>query len=349
MGRVAAQSKMRRCGIKQRIKWLTIFLWVFATLKLIFTESCDLSYEMELLKMRMHKNCLLNHYSIEAASSIPSRQRELLSSRPSLSIPAFAGMTARDDDRTKHKHGFSLVELSIVLVILGLLVGGVLTGKSLIRAAELRSITTDRERFVAVVQIFNEKYQALPGDMTNATDFWGTAAACSGTHLQPSTDATTCNGDGNGKINVSSASNETYRFWQHLANAGLIEGQYSGVTGGGANGYTSIPENSPTGKISNQLWFVWNWMAPVSGGGWFHGEYGNRLSTGFKQVDGEPGDGFTTHEVWNIDKKLDDGKPGKGFMKVHTICTNATSGSDFESDYLLTSSVTCRILFPNAF
>jgi prepilin-type N-terminal cleavage/methylation domain-containing protein len=248
--------------------------------------------------------------------------------------------------------GFSLVELSIVLVILGLLVGGVLTGKSLIRAAELRSITTDRERFVAAVQIFNEKYQALPGDMTNATRFWGTAAACPGTSAQPSTDATTCNGDGNGRVfGDMITSNESYRFWQHLANAGLISGTYSGVTGGGTNQNTSITANSPTGKISNQLWFIWNWPTAASRGpGWFDGEYGNRLSTGRAVVNGEPSGGLvTTEELWGIDKKLDDGKPAKGLVMVNPVCTDATSNSDLESDYLIPSTLSCMIVFPNAF
>ena len=67
--------------------------------------------------------------------------------------------------------GFSLVELSIVLVILGLLIGGILTGQSLIRAAELRSVTTQYQGYVTAVNTFRDKYFALPGDMPNAIDF----------------------------------------------------------------------------------------------------------------------------------------------------------------------------------
>ncbi len=55
-------------------------------------------------------------------------------------------------------NAFSLVELSIVLVILGLLVGGVLSGQSLIRAAELRSITEDYARYVTATHTFKDKY-----------------------------------------------------------------------------------------------------------------------------------------------------------------------------------------------
>ena len=74
---------------------------------------------------------------------------------------------------TRTDGGFSLLELSIVLVILGLLAGGVLSGKSLIRAAELRTIGTERDRFRTAMYAFRDKYFMLPGDISNATSFWG--------------------------------------------------------------------------------------------------------------------------------------------------------------------------------
>lgn len=58
------------------------------------------------------------------------------------------------------KRGFSLVELSIVLVILGLLTGGILAGQSLIRAAELRAVSTEYSRYATAVQSFRDKYFA---------------------------------------------------------------------------------------------------------------------------------------------------------------------------------------------
>ena len=130
------------------------------------------------------------------------------------------------------RKGFSLVELSIVLVILGLLVGGVLSGQSLIRAAELRSVSNDLSRYAAAAQTFRDKYFAIPGDMPNATSFWGSAgganndAAC---QAAQTTAAATCNGDGNGDLLNNNGESEPYLFWKHLANAGLIEGSYSGI------------------------------------------------------------------------------------------------------------------------
>ena len=94
-----------------------------------------------------------------------------------------------------YNKGFTLVELSIVLVILGLLVGGVLSGQSLIRAAELRSITAQQQRFVTSINAFRDKYFALPGDMTNAQSFWGVANATPSTcYSTAGTGTQTCNG-----------------------------------------------------------------------------------------------------------------------------------------------------------
>lgn len=147
-------------------------------------------------------------------------------------------------------YAFSLVELSIVLVILGLLTGGILTGQSLIRASELRAVTTEYQRYATAVQAFRDKYFALPGDMPNATRFWGvqhaTLATCQTT---ASTTALTCDGNGDGNIGYTY---EIFRAWQHLANACLIEGTYNGIDGGAGAGYDPIlGVNVPRSKMSN--------------------------------------------------------------------------------------------------
>ncbi|MFZ4541492.1 MAG: type II secretion system protein [Rickettsiales bacterium] len=130
---------------------------------------------------------------------------------------------------SKTSSGFSLVELSIVLVILGLLVGGILSGQSLIRAAELRAVSTEYSRYVTAVQTFRDKYFQLPGDMNSATTFWGTAAVGAACATTIGSGTQTCNGNGDGWLdNGYVNSNENFRYWQHLANAGLIEGAYTG-------------------------------------------------------------------------------------------------------------------------
>jgi prepilin-type N-terminal cleavage/methylation domain-containing protein len=247
---------------------------------------------------------------------------------------------------------FSLIELSIVLVILGLLTGGILAGQSLIRAAELRSITTDQNRYVTAAQTFRDKYFQLPGDMNNAQSFWGVANATAATCVTtPSTDKATCNGNGDGMIYPSAGSNESYRFWQHLANAGLIEGTYDGITHG-SNSFSSTQENSPRGRIGSSLWFVWNWTAPQTGQWVFDGTYGNRISTGIQEANSEPMNAILTPpELWNIDIKMDDGLPAQGKVKsAWYLCTNATASSQLNATYNLTSTTkSCMPLFVNAF
>src|SRR3954471_15989161 len=67
--------------------------------------------------------------------------------------------------------GFTLIELSIVLVIIGLVVGGVLVGQDLIKAAQIRSAVSKIEKYNTAVHTFRTKYNALPGDIPNAASY----------------------------------------------------------------------------------------------------------------------------------------------------------------------------------
>ena len=238
---------------------------------------------------------------------------------------------------------FSLVELSIVLVILGLLVGGALSGRSLIRAAEMRSIQTDFSKYLAAVHQFRDKYFALPGDMPNATAFWGAAhptpATCRDT---PSTTTATCNGNGNGEVKATGTSWESSRFWQHLANAALIEGTYDGVD-----------DEFGKSRYMNGGWQV-NYWGQYSGGTFdFTGFWGHD----FELYDGDASyTTLTPAEAWNIDQKVDDGVPNTG--KVWSLkgdaampCTTMYGQvSDAGAQYNLTyPSSACWIYFVNIF
>ena len=133
----------------------------------------------------------------------------------------------------KHSSGFTLIEISIVLVIIGLVAGGVLVGRDLIAAAQLRSLIRDAESLELAVSSFRLKYDQVPGDITNATDFWPQDDLCpaSSTQMLVPKEAT-CNGDGDGLVRdvVSGfGTHEVFRSIQHLANAGLIAGSYTGV------------------------------------------------------------------------------------------------------------------------
>ncbi len=253
------------------------------------------------------------------------------------------------------RQAFSLVELSIVLVILGLLVGGILAGQSLIRASELRAVSVEYNRYVTAVQAFRDKYLALPGDYANASAVWGLAAA-SNCYTAIGTGTQTCNGNGDGLINSTGTnSNESYRLWQHLANAGLIEGTYSGVDAadnGGAGGDTT---DCPLSK-TNALWYTSNFSSYANGvaNDVFALNYGNVLQLGkYASTAATPNVGFVKpEEMWNIDTKMDDGAPASGKLVTRRFntCTNAAGVSDYAATYSLTStSQGCTAVFRNAF
>ena len=254
----------------------------------------------------------------------------------------------------KHTRAFSLVELSIVLVILGLLTGGILAGQNLIRAAELRAVTTEYDRYVSAVHTFRDKYFALPGDMNNAEDFWGTMTASCPTGN--SVGGSTCNGDGDGAVEGPASAGqagERFTFWQHLANAGLIEGSYTGKAGAGDSEEHIGGTNAPISKFGLGLWFAGtanNFPGTVDA---LAGDYGNYLFIGGTASGGAPVEElFTPEEAWNIDTKMDDGQPGRGNIWTYYFdtCGDAGSNTDYTGSYRLTvTSQECALYFRNAF
>lgn len=248
--------------------------------------------------------------------------------------------------------GFSLVELSIVLVILGLLTGGILAGQSLIKGAELRAVSTEYNKFATAGSAFRDKYMALPGDMNNAVSFWGaqhaTPSTCANT---ASTTALTCNGNGNGAIAyVMNVSDENARAWQHMANAGLIEGTYSGI-------FVTADRYSPKSKFGGSNYWQLGTYGPFAGNTttFATGDQGNTLYA----ADANTYVMFKAEEAWNIDTKMDDGKPATGRIigsKGDTTnpCTDranqAVAAADQAANYNLSNSgINCYLNFTKAF
>lgn len=231
---------------------------------------------------------------------------------------------------------FSLVELSIVLVILGLLTGGVLTGQSLIRAAELRAVTSEYQRYTTAIHTFRNQYMALPGDFRDATRFWGYQGitGCTNNAGTAAVANGVCDGTGDGQINigtVSNASSEPYQAWRQLARAGLVEGQYTGQTDTVSVKHSVIGQNVPASKLSNAGWTL-HYLGARSGHAyWFDKQYEHVFFFGAQEPQWET---FVPvlrpEEAWNIDVKLDDGKPGTGaIMEMQsdgiTSSTNSTA------------------------
>ena len=246
-------------------------------------------------------------------------------------------------------HGFSLVELSIVLVILGLLVGGVLSGQSLIRAAQLRTVSTQYNEWRSAMNTFRDKYFALPGDMTNATSFW----------------STTVNGDGDGYLpSCKGGANpmpESFHFWEQLALAGLIEGSYPGtsvVSGNICNGLSVPGTNVPASKINPGAGWTIVALNQQSNGEVDYTDLPSAQYNWFIYGLASSGNGFTSglflkpEDVWNIDTKMDDGLPGTGIVRAGNSSASGAAGC--QSTALSATSVynlsvttlSCDIVFP---
>jgi prepilin-type N-terminal cleavage/methylation domain-containing protein len=144
--------------------------------------------------------------------------------------------------KSRTESGFTLVEIAIVLVIIGLLLGGILKGQEMITQAKIKNVVNDFNGVTVAVTSYQDRYRALPGDDQNATTRWTVQAPGKG------------NGDGiiagkykdndtSGTGGAPADGKESNLFWQHLRIAGFVPGLTSG-TGSG-----TPPPNAAGGLI----------------------------------------------------------------------------------------------------
>ena len=141
-----------------------------------------------------------------------------------------------------HDNGFTLIELSIVLVIIGLIVGGVLVGQSLIQAAGVRAQIAQIEQYNTAVNTFYGKFGYLPGDIpaTTAVQFGLSASVAA----RSWSGVTYGDGDGvvMGLVAGETDGGETYLFWSDLAAAALIqESQVANINCNISVGFCNVP------------------------------------------------------------------------------------------------------------
>ena len=214
--------------------------------------------------------------------------------------------------------GFTLVELSVVLVILGLLSGGVLVGRDLIRAAELRAVLTERAAFQTAVATFELTYNCLPGDCQTATQFWGAdSGPWDGGYYGFRTTAhgpLTADGNGDGRITIEDTDPSRYESttaWQHLSNAKLVAGLYTGVVE--VSYAPPGPNRLPSSRYGARTLWQLGWLGvQPSGSVYFPGSYGHVLI--LSDPTATVG-GLLAADHMVLDMKIDDGLPGTGRLR----------------------------------
>jgi prepilin-type N-terminal cleavage/methylation domain-containing protein len=134
----------------------------------------------------------------------------------------------------RNQSGFTLIEIAIVLVIIGLLLGGVLKGQELINSAKVKNLASDFTNVPLYINVYQDKFKALPGDD-------GAAA----THLLASASLGNGNGTIDGLWKPLLVSDESALFWQHIRLANIT----SGSTVVAVTGNTFLPQNTFGGTI----------------------------------------------------------------------------------------------------
>lgn len=203
----------------------------------------------------------------------------------------------------KNQSGFTLIEIAIVMVIIGLLLGGVLKGQEMINSAKVRSLNNSADGITAAWFAFQDRYRETPGDMLTATaqaqidstvNFGGTAASHNG---------------------VVSTGLEQGAVWVHLAAAGFISGSFDGGTP--ANNYSCAVTTCPDNRFG--LGFV---------------IMNSAISFPAAKQHLYSGSNIPVEIVAELDRKIDDGLPNAGSVRggasngAQAACRNGAAATD---------------------
>jgi len=185
----------------------------------------------------------------------------------------------------RKQSGFTLIEIAIVLVIIGLLLGGVLKGQELITSARVRNLISQQDGIKAAYFGFLDRFRSLPGDYSLASTNIANVAA-------------TANGNGNGQIESAlggGAIDEHIAVWDHLSKAGFINGSYT---------YAALPETPATVPANPYVRYI-------------QLIYDNAYGTGTPALrhNIKTGNQIPSEILSEIDRKIDDGNPVGGVFQ----------------------------------
>ena len=207
-----------------------------------------------------------------------------------------------------NQKGFTLIEIAIVLVIIGLLLGGVLKGQELINTARVRALNNSADGITAAWFSFQDRYRAFPGDYINARSTVNLPGAPAG-------------GDGNGLVGKTGAADaplERGLAWVHLEAAGYITGGYADDTAViAANEYNCSTLICPDNGFGSGM---------VVG----HGQLNRSATTDAHELN--TGGGIPVDVLAELDRKVDDGAATTGLMQISDDAgfDACVAGTDYE-------------------
>jgi prepilin-type N-terminal cleavage/methylation domain-containing protein len=230
-------------------------------------------------------------------------------------------LTMNSSPIRRKQSGFTLIEIAIVLVIIGLLLGGVLKGQELNNTARVRALNNTIDGITAAWFSFQDRYRAFPGDYRTAQSNINLPGAPDG-------------GNGNGLVDTDA---ERGFVWIHLESAGYVTGGYNTPVNIVFNEYACSPTNCPDNGFGSGM----------------NLSYGTLVQTGAAAAhELITGRGIPVEVLAELDRKVDDGQAGTGAMQLgkggvgwlaadETLCKN---GANYE---LQTPSSNCAAVFRN--